>query len=90
MGQTVPGCVNSAQVVIPQAHIVHFVPHVHGGFVKFLANVLEDGIYPRVRIVDTDVQPAVLLPLDALEEALDLLILLGAEVFYKSLSRINH
>ena len=70
-----PGSVHSAQVVVPQAHVVHHVPHVHGRLVEFLADVVEDGVDSRVRVVDADVQPAILLPLDPLKEALDFLIL---------------
>ena len=77
----VPGCVNSAQIVIPQSHVVHLVPHVYRRLVKFLADVLEDGVDSRVRVVDADVQPAILLPLDALKEALNFLVLCGESFF---------
>ena len=69
--------------MIPQAHVVHLVPHVYRRFVKSLADILEDGVHSRVRVVDADVEPAILLPLDALKEALDLLIL-GAEFFFRN------
>ena len=61
--------------MVPETHAVDLVPDAHGTLVELDARALHDGVDPGVRVVDADVQLAVLLPLDAVKESLDVVVL---------------
>merc|ERR1719195_1532084 len=61
--------------MVSQAHSVYLIPDAYWGFIELLAGALHNSINPGISIVDANVQLAVLFPLDALEEALDIIVL---------------